>query len=133
MTARRPLVIVNGLQQELPAGDNITDPVLAAISQIAGLNGTTLLEVEAKYGAARIVLRPNDGGSLIEQAFDVGHYAMGISGELFSHNHVCPHQTCSWELGSVRVIASFVRLRSCARPLRIRARAPGGGTSFYLN
>jgi hypothetical protein len=80
MTARRPLVIVNGLQQELPAGDNITDPVLAAISQIAGLNGTTLLEVEAKYGAARIVLRPNDGGSLIEQAFDVGHYAMGIAG-----------------------------------------------------
>jgi hypothetical protein len=70
MTARRPLVIVNGLQQELPAGDNITDPVLAAISQIAGLNGTTLLEVEAKYGAARIVLRPNDGGSLIEQAFE---------------------------------------------------------------
>jgi hypothetical protein len=80
MTARRPLVIVSGLQQELPAGDDITDPVLAAVSQIAGLNGSTLLEVEAKYGAARIVLRSNDSGSIIEQAYSISHNCMGFSG-----------------------------------------------------
>jgi hypothetical protein len=64
----------------LPAGDNLSDPTLAAVTQVAGLNGTTLLEVEANTKAGRVTLRSNDGGSLIEQAFDVGHYAMGITG-----------------------------------------------------
>jgi hypothetical protein len=80
MTARRPLITTGGRNRELPAGDYLADPVLAAISQVAGLDGATLLEIEAKYGAARMTLRSNDGGSLIEQAFDVGHYAIGFTG-----------------------------------------------------
>jgi hypothetical protein len=79
MTARRPVVIISGLPQEIPAGDCVADPVLTAISQILGRDGATLLEVEAKYGAFRATLRPNDAGPLYEQVFNIGHHAFGFS------------------------------------------------------
>lgn len=61
MTARRPLVIVNGLQQELPAGDNIADPVLAALAQISGYTEANILEIEANTRAGRVTIRPTEG------------------------------------------------------------------------
>jgi hypothetical protein len=76
MTDRRPLVIVNGLQQELPAGDNLSDPVLAALSQISGLSGT-LAEVEANTKAGRVTLRYADQGPMSEQSYDVSRHAFG--------------------------------------------------------
>jgi hypothetical protein len=80
MATRKPLVIISGQEQELPAGDIISDPVLAALTQIAGLDGTTLLEVEANTKAGRVTLRANEAGSLFEQAYDVGHYCIGFGG-----------------------------------------------------
>jgi hypothetical protein len=79
MATRKPLVIISGQQQELPAGDFISDPVLEALTQISGFSGT-LLEVEANTKAGRVTLRANEAGSLFEQAYDVGHYCMGFGG-----------------------------------------------------
>jgi hypothetical protein len=79
MAARKPIVNVSGTDSELPGGDYLADPVLATLSQIAGLDGTTLLEVEANTKAGRVTLRPTDAGSLGEQAFDVTHHSIGAS------------------------------------------------------
>jgi hypothetical protein len=80
MTTRKPLVIVNGLQQELPAGDDPTlVAFLAAITQVLGDTSANILEVETATKAARVVYQPLGGGnsSLREALFDVGHYRVG--------------------------------------------------------
>jgi hypothetical protein len=79
MTTRKPLVIVSGLQQELPAGDNVADSTLAALDQILGYS-SVILEVEANSKAARVVYRPFDGANPSEMVYDVGHYSVGFSG-----------------------------------------------------
>jgi hypothetical protein len=79
MANRKPYVNVAGVDSELPDGDNIADPVLAALSQILGRDGATLLEVEAKYNAARFTLRPADAGPVYEQNYAIGHHAIGAS------------------------------------------------------
>jgi hypothetical protein len=79
MTSRRPLVIASGLAQELPAGDNIADPVLAALAQIFGRDGATVMQVEANTKAGRIVFYPADAGAVQEQCFDLSHHSVGWS------------------------------------------------------
>jgi hypothetical protein len=76
MANRKPFVNVSGTDSELPDGDNIADPVLAALSQILGRDGATLLEVEAKYNAARFTLRPADAGPVYEQAYGISRHML---------------------------------------------------------
>jgi hypothetical protein len=71
MTTRKPLVIVNGLQQELPAGD---DPALVAF---LGDTSANILEVETATKAARVVFEPS-GSSPREALFDICHYRAGV-------------------------------------------------------
>lgn len=77
MTDRKPIVIVSGLQQELPAGDNVADPVLAALAQITGYSGT-VLEVEANTRALRGTLRPQSIGPDFARDLVVGHYSLAF-------------------------------------------------------
>jgi hypothetical protein len=78
MTTRKPLVIVNGLQQELPAGD---DPALvaflASLTQVLGDTSANILEVETATKAARVVFEPS-GSSPREALFDICHYRAGV-------------------------------------------------------
>jgi hypothetical protein len=80
MTARRPLVIDSGLQQELPAGDYLADPVLAAIAQLSGYTSANIAEVEAGTKALRVTFRENDGpGSSFDRAFTISRHALGMT------------------------------------------------------
>jgi hypothetical protein len=80
MTDRRPIVIVNGLQQELPAGDDVANSVLAAVAQLSGYTPANIAEVEAGTKAMRVTFRENDApGSLVNRAFTVSHHAIGMT------------------------------------------------------
>jgi hypothetical protein len=70
MTARRPLVIVNGLQQELPAGDNLTTDYITSAMQLVDTLGNAA-EVEAATKALRAVAYPENS---INCNFTVGRY-----------------------------------------------------------
>jgi hypothetical protein len=77
MTTRKPLVMVNGLQQELPAGDDPSLAFLAALGQILGDTSANILEIETATKAARVVYQPSAGGAR-EVNFDICHYRAGV-------------------------------------------------------
>jgi hypothetical protein len=76
MTARFPIVNINGLLQELPRGDTVADPVMPALGQIEGFTLANIAEVEAATKALRTVLRYPNGDN--ESVLQIGRYSMGF-------------------------------------------------------
>jgi hypothetical protein len=75
MTTRKPLVIVSGLQQELPAGDNIITDYIAAANQLTDFAGTDIADVDAATKAMRGVLYPDDWAA--PAGWAIGRYSLG--------------------------------------------------------
>jgi hypothetical protein len=76
MTDRRPLVIVNGLQQELPAGDGVAASVLPATAQFEGYTIANIAEIEAATKALRVT--PRAFGDMTDSVLCCNRFAMGL-------------------------------------------------------
>jgi hypothetical protein len=122
MTERRPLVIVSGLQQELPAGDNLTTDYITSAMQLVDTLGNPA-EVEAATKALRAVAYPEDTTDL---SFNIGRYQ--VASGATNANVANAMGTSAAAANDIAVLALFAR--PCVVMLkRISASVASGAVS----